>query len=77
MPLYDYKCTKCKGDLVVLRTSDNYRVMPTQDEWKDAQPSAETTEERPVSSCDHDWERHIQGGNFQLAGRGWARDGYR
>lgn len=77
MPLYDYVCAKCKSALSVIRPAADYRVPPTVEEGQEAKASAETPEGLAHTSCEHDWERHISGGNFQLAGRGWARDGYR
>jgi len=77
MPLYDYLCAKCKAAVAVIRPASDYRVPPTAEEGQEAKASAETPEGHPWNSCDHDWERHIQGGNFQLVGRSWAKDGYR
>jgi predicted nucleic acid-binding Zn ribbon protein len=71
MPLYDYLCKVCGTMTAVIRSADDYRVPP------DAEESAAVKVEKEGNPCTHDWERHISGGNFQLAGRGWARDGYR
>lgn len=77
MPLYDYLCTKCKAMVAVIRPAADYRVPPTTEEGLEAKATAENPEGTPHTPCEHDWERHISGGNFQLIGRSWAKDGYR
>jgi hypothetical protein len=74
MPIYDYLCPKCKAAIAVIRPAADYRVPPTLEEGQEA--SATNPEDASHTPCEHDWERHISGGNFQLAGRGWASTGY-
>lgn len=60
MPTYSWKCTKCGQGTCV--------ISPIAE--RDRPP------EKDSDDCDHDWQRQLDGGAFQLIGKGWFKDGY-
>ena len=62
MPIYTYEC-ECCGETVEydLSIADRDSMLGTT---------------CPMEYCGCDVVRIVDGGNFQLKGRGWARDGY-
>lgn len=67
MPIYDYRCGKCKAEMQIVRTVAEMEQPPTEAEMpKPADPP-----------CPHEWERFIAGRRFKHYGDSWGtRKGY-
>lgn len=68
MPLYQWRCSKCKTCIEVLRTFDQYEVPPGTDD--DTNPP-------PCSSkkAGHKWARYISSPATIVKTWAWSRDG--
>ncbi len=64
MPLYEYRCTKCKHEFE--------QIMGMKDPNPPCTHKSENTEEH----CGGETERLISRSSFTLKGGGWYSDGY-
>jgi len=65
MPIYEYQCADCK------------QVCERKMSIKDNHPPhiMHNCNGDPLTFCEH--KRKVSASNFQLAGSGWAKDGYK
>lgn len=65
LPIYTWKCSICEQSFDVIRPMSEHQITP------------DDTESKPcMEGATHEFTKVIGGANFQLAGRGWFRDGY-
>lgn len=70
-PIYDWKCAQCELEAAVLHHHSKSDSPPSEEELND---------DKKILKCpdgsEHKWKMIIGKCNFQLIGRGWARDNY-
>jgi predicted nucleic acid-binding Zn ribbon protein len=61
MPQYEWRCDACKVETTVIRSFQEYKEPPTEDEV----PKSDTP-------CSHVWERLIGRGQTTVKGASWG-----